>query len=200
MALVDRIVDAFEALGGFASYSDLYAYIEKTTPNLPRAWKESIRARIEENSTDFKAYKGKRDLFYSLHGLGNGVWGLKSKLLKSPIAIDIEEPIIPQKISDGNAKPNRIKTETTRIIRDTAMSNQLKSIYHYRCQICESTIILHDRLYAEAHHLRPLGGKHRGPDEAGNILIVCPNHHVEFDFGAIAVVPTEMTIMHVEAN
>jgi hypothetical protein len=200
MALVDRIVEAFEALGGYARYSDLYAYIEKTIPNLPRTWKDSIRARIEENSSDSKAYKGKQDLFYAVRGLGNGTWGLRNRLVVNLPAIDIEEPIIPTKISEGSAEPKQIEVEIIRVIRDTAMSKQLKSIYQYKCQICGNSITLHNRLYAEAHHLRPLGGKHRGADEAGNILIVCPNHHVEFDFGAIAINPIELTVVHIETK
>ena len=54
--------------------------------------------------------------------------------------------------------------------------------------------------YAEAHHLRPLGGRQRGTDNAGNILIVCPNHHVEFDYGAIAVHPVEGTVVRLDSH
>lgn len=201
MALVDQIVLALEHLGGVASYSELYAYLEKNSPApLPRTWKDNVRGRIEEHSSDSKAFRGKRNLFYPVHGLGNGVWGLRSKLEQSPIAIDIENPEDLLKVKEGNPEPYRIETEITRIIRDTAMSKQLKSIYQHKCQICEQAITLHDKLYSEAHHLRPLGGAHKGTDEAGNILIVCPNHHVEFDFGAIAIHPIEMTVVHIEKN
>lgn len=80
------------------------------------------------------------------------------------------------------------------------MTKQLKVIYQHRCQICDNVVHLHDRYYAEAHHLRPLGGIHRGTDDAGNILVVCPNHHVEFDYGAIAIHPVEMTVVHIEPS
>ena len=201
MALVDRIVQAFEALGGIASYSELYAYMEKNSPApLPRYWKDSVRGRIEENSSDSKAFKGKMDLFYAVHGLGNGVWGLKSKLTKNIVAIDVEGPNELQKIGDGNLEPYRVETEITRIIRDTIMTKQIKLIYQYKCQICDKTILLYKSQYAEAHHLRPLGGVHRGTDDPGNILIVCPNHHVEFDYGAIAVHPVEMTVIYIDLN
>jgi hypothetical protein len=199
MALVDRIVQALEALGGIASYSELYAYLEKNSPApLPKYWKDSVRGRIEENSSDSRAFKGKRDLFYAAQGLGNGVWGLKSKLSKSIVAIDVENLDELQKIREGNLEPYKVETEITRIIRDTMMTKQLKTIYQYKCQICDKAIFLHERLYAEAHHLRPLGGIHRGTDDANNILIVCPNHHVEFDYGAIAIHPVEMTVLHID--
>ncbi|ULA60744.1 MAG: hypothetical protein LZF60_270070 [Nitrospira sp.] len=39
--------------------------------------------------------------------------------------------------------------------------------------------------YAEAHHLRPLGYLHNGPDLPSNMLVLCPNHHAQCDLGAI---------------
>lgn len=37
----------------------------------------------------------------------------------------------------------------------------------------------------DALRLRPLGGPHHGPDTPGNIVVLCPNHHVMLDFGTI---------------
>lgn len=202
MALVDKIVQALEALGGVAKYSELYSYLEKNAiAPLPKKWKASVRARIEENSSDSQAFKGRQDLFYAVNGLGNGVWGLRSNLLDNLVAIDIEEPANNKfTIREGGGIPNRVPTTTTRIIRDTLMTRQLKMIYGYKCQICEKAVLLPGRLYAEAHHLRPLGGTHKGTDEVGNILVVCPNHHVEFDFAAIAIDPVELTIVHTDSS
>lgn len=196
MSLVDQIVQALEALGGHARYSDLYAYWEKNADGpLPKNWKSSIRGRIEENSSESKAFKGDQDLFYPVCGLGRGVWGLKNKLQRSPVAIDRQEPRV---ISEGRDKPYKVKTEITRTIRDTSMTKQLKVIYKYRCQICDQAILLHNALYVEAHHLRPLGRDHKGSDDMGNILIVCPNHHAEFDYCAIAINPLDNTITHLD--
>ena len=48
-------------------------------------------------------FNGRRDLFCSVLGKGSGVWGLRSNLIKSQVAIDIEEQNNQLKISDGNA-------------------------------------------------------------------------------------------------
>jgi predicted restriction endonuclease len=40
-------------------------------------------------------------------------------------------------------------------------------------------------MYAEAHHIKPLGRPHNGLDVAENIIVLCPNHHVQLDYGAL---------------
>ena len=97
-------------------------------------------------------------------------------------AIDFDEP------------PPRVVVESVRVIRDTQKARSLKEQYEFACQICGTSIRLQpDRLYAEVHHLRPLGGEHRGPDVEGNMLVLCPNHHAAFDFGAAYFVsPTKI--------
>jgi hypothetical protein len=90
--------------------------------------------------------------------------------------------------SDVNdaAHPERRETILRRLIRDTATARALKLRHQNQCQICGFAVPLWDGLtYAEAHHIRPLGQPHNGPDSPGNILILCPNHHVQCDLGAI---------------
>ena len=72
--------------------------------------------------------------------------------------------------------------------RDYAAVNELKARYDYRCQICGMTIDLGGgRSYCEGHHLRPLGGNHNGSDDVSNVVILCPNHHTEFDYFLFAI-------------
>jgi predicted restriction endonuclease len=81
----------------------------------------------------------------------------------------------------------------SRIIRDTKRADHVKSMHGYRCQIkgCRSRIILTDgSLYAEGHHVKPLGRKHKGPDIESNILCLCPNHNAACDLGAIRLTQT----------
>ncbi len=191
MSYVDEIIAAFQALGGSAYYSELYEYIERhTSRNLPPSWEAIIRARIEERSSDSSAYLGEDDLFFSVNGIGNGYWGLRSSLDPEPIAPDIEVPDLPR----------RGRVESFRVIRDTTITRELKLIYKNKCQICGKTVILYNRNYSEAHHIKPLGNPHNGADTVENILILCPNHHVEFDYGAIAIDPITMSLIHFDKN
>lgn len=94
----------------------------------------------------------------------------------APTAIDIATP------------PERVQVEISRIIRDTAVARSVKLLHSYRCQICGDRLALSSGgFYAEAHHIRPLGTPHGGPDTPSNILCLCPNDHAALDFGAIAI-------------
>lgn len=84
--------------------------------------------------------------------------------------------------SDLAEPPQRVKSQTMRVIRDTKAARELKDLYGYQCQICGTAIeISEDRKYAEVHHIRPLGGVHQGKDKTDNMLVLCPNHHAMFD-------------------
>jgi len=88
----------------------------------------------------------------------------------------------------GNLRPGRYKIEQSRIIRTTALVRYLKRLHNDRCQVCGDRLALLDgRGYSEGHHLRPLGLPHDGPDTPGNVLILCPNCHALFDFGAVKI-------------
>ena len=69
--------------------------------------------------------------------------------------------------------------------RDRSFIPLLKELYDYRCQIC-GTLIACPSLkapgYVEGHHIRPLEN-HGSPDIIENVIIVCPNHHKELEYG-----------------
>lgn len=78
-------------------------------------------------------------------------------------------------------------TTTLRIIRDTPQARRVKTLYNYHCQVCDIRLEGSAGPYAEAAHIRPLGMPHNGPDTLDNLLCLCPNHHVLFDFGGFAI-------------
>jgi predicted restriction endonuclease len=113
-----------------------------------------------------------------------------TEYLGSPLAVELEDP--DEKVFQNLAiditppKTARIESTVYRIIRDTRISKSLKEKYDYCCQICGQTIHLPDgSRYAEAHHIRPLGNPHNGPDCIENLIVLCPNHHAMCDYGAI---------------
>ncbi len=96
----------------------------------------------------------------------------------TPLATDIEEP----------ETTERQFVTTYRVLRDTALAREIKVDNNYKCQICgEGILLAEDKPYAEAHHVKPLGSPHNGPDHRDNIVCVCPNCHVKLDYGAIEI-------------
>lgn len=173
------IIQALENLGGIASYEDIYSEVSNLRNDLPKTWKAVIRRRVQDLSSDSDGFKNGQDLFYSVNGLGAGTWGLRSQLSETPPAIDL--PL-------GIEEPEREYTTTYRVLRDTNLARKLKLLHNNCCQICGLTIELpNGKLYSEAHHIIPLGKPHNGPDNSGNIVVLCPNHHVMCDYGVIGL-------------
>lgn len=91
--------------------------------------------------------------------------------------------------------PDRRETNSTRIIRNTKITSQLKEEYDYQCQVCgEQRKQGPDTAYAEGHHIKPL--KNDGPDAISNLIVLCPNHHADFDYGMIKLDPDTLEITH----
>lgn len=68
--------------------------------------------------------------------------------------------------------------------RDSWNVEILKELFCYRCQICGHSIpTRYGGRYVEAAHIRPK--REDGPEVPRNILILCPNHHKEFDYGDV---------------
>lgn len=187
---IDDIVAAMQNLGGYAPYADLYEEVKRIrTARLPRSWQAIIRNQVESFSSDSDNFRGE-DLFYSVDGIGGGVWGLRNYAPRTPKGIDLDEDVSggdDQVIHDPN-EPYRVKQEVYRILRDTALARTIKRWHQYKCQICGERLQLKEgKYYAESHHIKPLGFPHHGPDIPGNILCVCPNHHALLDYGAISI-------------
>ena len=82
MTTLERIIEALRKLGGTGTYSEIYFEYEKILgKKISYGQKAGIRKAIEDHSSDSKNYKGKEDIFYSVEGIGKGIWGLKQRFL-----------------------------------------------------------------------------------------------------------------------
>lgn len=82
--------------------------------------------------------------------------------------------------------PDKIEARVSRIIRNSKLAIELKEEYRHRCQICDERRRRDsDSPYAEVHHIHPLGHEPPGPDRIENMLVLCPNHHADFDYGRL---------------
>lgn len=101
---------------------------------------------------------------------------------------DEAAPFTPsQNLPAGTPAPGRALGVVQRVVRNTKVSDAVKQIHDFTCQVCRDTLDLPVGHYAEGAHIRGLGRPHNGPDQPDNLLCLCPTHHVLFDKGAIYV-------------
>ena len=76
---IDEIVEAYEFFGGKSRFPDIYLYIKQnSTRTLTPNYQNIIRYYVETHSSDSKSYcPNNEDLFYSVNGIGHGIWGLR---------------------------------------------------------------------------------------------------------------------------
>jgi len=97
--------------------------------------------------------------------------------------------------------PDEFDPTDKRRIRDTTMSRSLKRKYNYTCQVCGIRLSsINGQGYAEGAHIVPFGSPYHGPDEQSNLLVLCPNHHAEFDMGVLAIDPETFRTSHIDTE
>lgn len=141
---------------------------------------------------------GTRDRLSKINGIVEPV-SQKSKGIIASDSIDTtfrQKPAPPTpKALDLAEPPKRAQATVNRICRDTMRARRVKQLHEYRCQIkgCRHRIKLPEGLYyAEAHHIQPLGGDHKGHDIEANIMCVCPHHQAQLDLGVIDISLTDL--------
>ncbi len=153
-----------------------------------------VTRKVTENRQSFYRYAGLYRVVRFWHEpgkSGHGVWRFELEQLPETTA---EPPALHPGTTDlftqvqepaaGYGRPERRETTTLRIVRDTALTREVKRLYDFHCQVCQARLQGSAGPYAEAAHIRPLGAPHHGPDVLANALCLCPNHHVLFDLGA----------------
>lgn len=77
--------------------------------------------------------------------------------------------------------------------RDNRTIAQIKFLRNFQCQICGTSILKKDGTrYIEAAHIKAKYQK--GRETPDNIILLCPNHHKEFDYGNLKV--NEHSVSH----
>jgi putative restriction endonuclease len=133
-----------------------------------------------------------KKIYTYITGENDGFSFLNKDELEQQSLIDIyEETSIEEKINElkkTTGIPHETVTVNQKVYkRDNKTIALLKSIRGFKCQMCGKQIKKKDGgYYIEAAHIRPKYLK--GAETPDNILILCPNHHKEFDFGALEII------------
>jgi len=109
----------------------------------------------------------------------------------------VKEDKISNLIIDDLELPARTRREINSINRDQGLVRDLKELYNNQCQICSITLKISNTIsYSEVHHIRPLGYPHNGPDIHSNMIVVCPNCHVQLDFRETRLSKRTLNLKH----
>ena len=188
---LEEITQAFAELGGEADWRDILKCVTEKRGGSYSPYKDwhnyrsTMSQHIQQHCEGYKKFTG-TVLFEKVHEgrfrvvtarPGDLTWGQKDRHSLTPIAVDIAEA------------PPRLQTEIYRVLRDTKLAREVKWSHAFRCQVCHHPPLKLSeiKLYAEVHHIKPLGSPHDGPDAPDNILCVCPNCHVLLDYGAVSL-------------
>ena len=113
-------------------------------------------------------------------------------IVSSPSFSPWKDPPDSQTWSDEDAEEAaavaRRLQETNAQIRNTRNVRELKSLYQNTCMFCGKQTVTGVnplRHYSEAAHVRPVGEPHNGPDRKDNMVILCAEHHLQFDKGLL---------------
>ena len=199
----DEIFSAIKANDGVATLSQIYDWIEKNAMDrLTTAWKTSVRKSLNDYSVSPES-KWWRNLFYAVGGVENGVWAIKAEWLEedtpsrvqkeNDLKVRSEEPI--NSHSNDEDSKERIGHTIYQLKRNSKLSKLLKEHYSFRCQVCGKSISIENENYAEVHHIRPRN-RYSGDDVWENMIVLCPNHHVEFDYGVLFLNPSNFHLVH----
>ena len=89
-------------------------------------------------------------------------------------------------MEEEDAAVHRRTVERQEQQRDQRKAAVLKQYYGNTCMFCEVGLEIGDgKTYSEAAHIKALGKPHNGPDKKSNMLVLCPNHHLQFDRGVL---------------
>ena len=120
------------------------------------------------------------DYWQAVGKSGFRIWQYKMVAIDS---VPSTEPLVPE----GNQQPGRRGSHAERVLRSSVIANWVKEVNDFTCQFCGNRYDSPVGPYAETAHIKPLGGKHAGPDTVENALCLCPTHHKLFDLGAFVI-------------
>lgn len=177
----ELLQDALEHLGGEARLEEIYGYVENSNQKiLTSSWKATVRGTLERASSDSENFDGGQDLFYSVHGLGGGKWGLRG-FVPTEGTMDLTQ--------DDAAFPEGRAVLRLHILRERnhqviSLAKQKYLMTHgcLRCEVCgfnfEECYGEIGRDFIEGHHAKPVSELEDGDmTRVEDIVLLCSNCH-----------------------
>lgn len=180
MTYKEKVIESLKELGGHAYLNDIYKVFERISgEELPESYKAIVRATLEKSSSDSTVFDRKDDLFYSVDGIGNGHWGLRSIDNEAVLELTQDD----DEFCEGKLllKQHLQRERNHKLIRN-AKKKFLDNNGRLYCEICGFDFSeKYGELgtnYIEAHHVIPVSTMSEGEKtKIEDIVMVCSNCH-----------------------
>lgn len=114
--------------------------------------------------------------------------------LSSEKEIEKLETELKSTLKSDYKRTERITANVNRLKRNVKLSEEIKKLYEYKCQVCNTYLKTPYGGIAIGAHIKGLGNPHNGPDVIENMICLCPNHHEQFDDYGFYIDPNTLEI------
>ncbi|AJA09874.1 hypothetical protein SKP52_14960 [Sphingopyxis fribergensis] len=177
----ETVAAALRSLGGQARPVEIADEVRRLFPgSYTGNLLQSVRGRIQECSSDSHHWKKKRDLFYSVHGIGGGVWGLRDMDPLNPVNRDgFSDSVESYMAFEGAAT---LRTHLRRERSKSLVNRFKKQLRTLACSVCDfdfgKTYGELGHGFIEAHHKVPVSELEPGAaTRIEDLAAVCSNCH-----------------------
>lgn len=185
---LEIIQEAMGNLGGHAHYSDLYKEIESLYPEKTSSvkdFKAQVRGTIERYSSDSKVFHSNNqssdnDIFYSVHDIGSGHWGLNN-FSPNSTNVDLTEDDAGFPEGKLKLKEHLYRDRNYKVISEAKKEFEKKHGKLF-CEVCGFDFNkVYGEIgegYIEGHHTIPVSDLKDGDKTyVKDIALVCSNCH-----------------------
>ena len=118
--------------------------------------------------------------------------------LSSEKGIEKLETELKPTLKSDYKRTERTAATVNRLKRNVKLSEEVKKLYEYKCQVCNTYLKTPYGGIAIGAHIKGLGNPHNGPDVIENMICLCPNHHEQFDDYGYYIEPETLEIKGLE--
>lgn len=177
----EEIVEVLKDLGGEAHLKEICEQIKIRGNKSNSTIKQTVSDNIQRFSSDSTRFQGKEDLFYSVEGIGSGIWGLNHFTVNRE-NVDLTE--------DDNGFPEGKKKLRLHIYRERKPKVIRKAKERFKqahdgkvfCEVCGFDYSTkYGELgegYIEGHHIIPVSElDENSTTKVEDIVLVCADCH-----------------------
>lgn len=177
----DDILEAMENIGGPANYEKIYGQVKKVRLGNHRSWPKNaeaiIRREIQQASSDSSSWKGQKDDYFSVAGLGQGIWSIRDA---TKIRITSKDSFNFEGLYVSGLEGVVFEASYLKRSRNRSLVAECRERDREVCQTCHTKPMGRNKVTViEVHHLNPLlsADSHGLMTKLKDLVCLCPTCH-----------------------